>query len=450
MLFTLWFLTLGYGYNIYFANLHSHTEFSDGKGLPEEAYIYARDSAQIDILALSDHTHLLNEISYQYQKQIAERYTENGYFLALVGQEFGNLNQFGHLTIFDADSLCPISTANLAKTYQWLNSKGLIAQFNHPRQSDFNYLAFDFNGDQWCSMIEVVNGSGNYTELNEEIYFTGLANGWHLAPVANQDNHNKKWGDAMTSLGQIPLTGILADTLTKEAVLNALHERRIYALETRPKTDRIRLKNFMIDNIFMGGRLVTSNPSVLIKLEVVAETGFSQIYLYKNGVKYDSVNTLNRDSIVWCKADTSANGYYFIKGIQLDGDRFWSAPIWVEYQPASPNLLIMPNPLRTEAKITFINPNAESIANPILKIYNLIGEKVYETSDALTTSTTDFIRADLRGIQKRKETCKQSSQATISFVWQGNRNDGKKLSNGVYFAYVRWGIVQRGKIIIER
>ena len=33
---------------VFFGNLHSHTSFSDGSGLPREAYLHARDLARLD------------------------------------------------------------------------------------------------------------------------------------------------------------------------------------------------------------------------------------------------------------------------------------------------------------------------------------------------------------------------------------------------------------------
>ncbi|MDW7987594.1 MAG: hypothetical protein RMJ65_02615, partial [candidate division WOR-3 bacterium] len=119
-LITLWFLSVAvlnyqviWGFNIYWANLHSHTLLS-------EAYLYARDTARIDILAITDHTHYLSQANYQYIKTIAQQFTEPGRFLALCGQEFGSLGAFGHFSIFEAESLYQYSVNNLAQFYQWI------------------------------------------------------------------------------------------------------------------------------------------------------------------------------------------------------------------------------------------------------------------------------------------------------------------------------------------
>jgi hypothetical protein len=47
-------------YKIYFGNLHAHSELSDGKGTPLEAYTYARDFGDLDFFSLTDHGEELN------------------------------------------------------------------------------------------------------------------------------------------------------------------------------------------------------------------------------------------------------------------------------------------------------------------------------------------------------------------------------------------------------
>jgi predicted metal-dependent phosphoesterase TrpH len=46
---------------VYFGNLHSHTSYSDGSGTPSEAYKYARDTAKLDFLAITEHNHISAE-----------------------------------------------------------------------------------------------------------------------------------------------------------------------------------------------------------------------------------------------------------------------------------------------------------------------------------------------------------------------------------------------------
>ena len=42
--------------HVYFGNLHSHTSLSDGSGTPDQAYRHARYIADIDFLAITEHS----------------------------------------------------------------------------------------------------------------------------------------------------------------------------------------------------------------------------------------------------------------------------------------------------------------------------------------------------------------------------------------------------------
>lgn len=395
---------LGLAFNIYWANLHSHTSLSDGQGTVDEAYRYARDSANIDVLAITDHTHYLTENGYLYTRNVANQFTENGRFVAIAGQEFGSLSAFGHFSVFEANSLYPYSVNGLVLFYNWINENKVLAQFNHPRTGDFNSLEYNRNGDNYATMFEIVNGSGTYTPYYEELYILALNNGWHIAPVANQDNHRKKWGNATTTQGQIPLTGIWADTLTKEKILEAMEKKRLYAVEVKPANDRMYLRDFSIGTTKMGDMYYTTDKNVSIKIHIEAINNFSNIIIYKNSIIYkDSV--FNTNVINWSFNDTITNGYYFIKGIQQDGDRFWTAPIWVNYKPGPTSIEAWPNPIRNRSKIEF---PAEIEGLSELFIYNLEGKLVYKE-------------------QKEFE----------KHFWDGTDQNGKILENGIYFVVVK-------------
>lgn len=407
---------LGFGYNIYWANLHSHTSFSDGEGQVEEAYQYARDSALIDVLAITDHTHYLTENGYQYQRRVANQFTVPGQFVALVGQEFGSLSAFGHFSILEAEHLCPVSVYDLEHTYAWIAQNKLYAQFNHPRQGDFSYLAYNREGGKYVSTLEVVNGSGLYTAFYEDRYVEALNQGWRVAPVANQDNHRRRWGNATTAAGQIPLCGIWATELTKEKILEAIGNNHVYACEVKPANDRIYLRNFSIGSSIMGDFYYTLDKTVTIKLSVEAINKFAKLYLYKNGNLYDSVASIDTNKFSWTKFDTITNGYYFVKGVQQDGDRFWTAPIWVNYKPQPTGIEAWPNPIRQTGQIRF--PAVDSAISSEMAIYTMEGEQVF----------------------------KQEKDFPEVHTWNGTNQKGTRLDDGVYFVVIKVNTSNGNKI----
>jgi hypothetical protein len=107
---------------VYFGNLHSHTGYSDGTGTPAEAFTYARDVADLDFLAVTEHNHATadtgapadrrNGVLIAHRPELyaggsdslvaaAAAATEPGRFVALYGQEFSTISSGNHVNVFD-------------------------------------------------------------------------------------------------------------------------------------------------------------------------------------------------------------------------------------------------------------------------------------------------------------------------------------------------------------
>jgi hypothetical protein len=324
----------GRAYNVYYANLHSHTALSDGIGTPQEAYAYARDVANIDVLAITDHTHYLTSTEWTQLRNAATVATQSGIFVALASQEFGVLADFGHINIDDSAFLNPGSTENLAGTYAFIQQVNAFGAFNHPNPTYgtfFNNLAFYPEYANAMKMMEIRNGyySGDY----QVQFHQALANGWRIGPVANQDNHEGHWGDQLNNAGRILLTGILADSLTHDQVTDALRARRFFAMEVFPASDRIEL-DFRIDGQPMGSEITVGIcPHFTVEARSVNGAGlFSRVDLYRDGVLLNSQAILGTQ-VSYEYYEALAEGethYYYARANQLDGDHAWSSPIWVQ------------------------------------------------------------------------------------------------------------------------
>ena len=361
------------GYNVYFANLHSHTALSDGEGTPEEAFLYARDSAGIDILAVTDHSHYLTEAACRVLKDVAARFTDEGRFVALFGQEFGSLGQdgFGHVDVFEAESVCIVDRGNLDAFYDWAVRTNRPAQFNHPNLFGKNFNGFSYHAcaDQVLGLVELLN-QDNLAEVDLGLC---LAKGWQVGVAANQDNHHRKWGDAPNRFGRIPLCGILAERLSKAEVLEAIAAGRTFAFEAYPSEDRMRL-DFTIDGIAMGGRVATPRRTITLRVTASAHTEFDRFYLYRNGFVVDSVMNLSCVTLEYARVDTVGNDYYHVKVVQKDGDRAWSSPIWVLVRSTKGSVEVWPNPVQDRARIIF--PSGDDFRLAEVIIGNVVGQRV--------------------------------------------------------------------------
>ena len=120
-----WLTDIMDGKAFYFGNLHSHTAYSDGEGTPDEAFLWARDIAQYDFYAITDHAELLSAAEWDDISIQADYYTLDGTFLAIRGFEWTHLN--GHICVYNTDSytsaLLSISLSQDRLPKQYLQKK---------------------------------------------------------------------------------------------------------------------------------------------------------------------------------------------------------------------------------------------------------------------------------------------------------------------------------------
>ena len=98
------------GPRVLWGDLHGHSAFSDGTGLPEDYFVYARDVSALDVVALTDHDHwgilplaehpeLWNEIRAQ-----TRRFHAPGRFVTLLGFEWTSwIHGHRHVLYFGDD-----------------------------------------------------------------------------------------------------------------------------------------------------------------------------------------------------------------------------------------------------------------------------------------------------------------------------------------------------------
>ena len=200
--------------NLYFGQLHSHTNISDGTGSVDEAYQYAENVAKVDFLAVTDHSNWFDSdikaniadgsasAEWKMGRDAANKYNKNGEFVAIYGYEMtwsGSTGGYGHMNTFNTEGFETRSNSkmNLQAYYNSLKTQPQsMSQFNHPGKtfgdfSDFAY--YDKEIDKVVNLIEVGNGEGEIRGSgyfpSYEYYTRALDKGWHLAPSNNQDNH---------------------------------------------------------------------------------------------------------------------------------------------------------------------------------------------------------------------------------------------------------------------
>ena len=333
-------------YTAYFGQLHSHTNLSDGAGTIDDAYTYASQVPGLDFEAVTDHSNWFdNDVEsdildgsksekFNQGRAAADKYTRED-FVAIYGYEMTWSNGLGHINTFNTDGFQSRNQADY-KTSQALENyyKSLkkvsqsISQFNHPGTTfgDFNDFAnYDPEIDSLINLVEVGNGEGeigtNGYFPSYQYYTRALDKGWHVAPSNNQDNHKGKWGDANTGR-----TVLLADSLTRDNLYDAMRNRRAYA------TEDSNLKiNYTLNDEVMGTIMAEKPSSVSIKGSVEDPDGekINTVKVIVNGGKElvtKQINDSKADFSFELPADYS---YYYIRVDQEDKDIAVTAPVWI-------------------------------------------------------------------------------------------------------------------------
>ena len=341
------------GYQLYFGQLHSHTNISDGAGNVTEAFEHAANEVDnLDFLAVTDHSNSfdnesdesvdlgadLSGVSSEWkQGHDAAAAVTDGDFVGIYGFEMTWSDGFGHINTFNTPGFESRSNSEFGNKsggtegYQNYYDKlvevdSSLSQFNHPGTTfgDFQDFAFyDPQVDQRITLIEVGNGEGAIGSSgyfpSYEYYTRALDKGWHVAPTNNQDNHKGNWGDSNTARSVV-----LAYDLTEEAIYDAIANYRVYATEDNDLSILYSLNGNAMgsilpdqDSISISAQISDPTDSADMKVEVIV-----------NGGLVAATKTLSggNGTVEFSLSDDYS--YYYLRVTQADGNIAVTAPVW--------------------------------------------------------------------------------------------------------------------------
>ncbi|MGZ9042866.1 MAG: Ig-like domain-containing protein [Telluria sp.] len=410
-------------YTVYFANLHSQTNHSDGGAAiaacsgsespqagtlgPADAFAYAKGRG-LDILLASEHNHMYDGSSgtngsanpatakalYQSGLSQAASYNAaNPNFLGVYGLEWGVISNGGHLNIFNSPELLAWeynSSSQLigdtqtvkndyAALYTLMRQRGWVGQFNHPASiGQFLVngvpLGYTADGDEAMVMCEVLNTSAfstNTTETEtgrssyESACKKALEAGFHIAFSTNQDNHCANWGASYTNR-----TGVLIPNgtpLSQASFVDALKARRVFA--TMDKNSQLVLT---ANGQVMGSRI--TNSGTLNLVANYATTGgqsASTIAIYEGVPGRNGTVTLLSSSASTTITPSVGQHFYYAKITQGDGKILWSAPIWVTQTTSSDTTLpvVSASESGTSGNITLSASASDNVGVTLVEFY---------------------------------------------------------------------------------
>lgn len=331
-------------WNVYFGQLHAHTNLSDGTGSVEEAFDYASKVENLDFFAVTDHSDSFDNADagaisadgvgistgWAAGKQAAASVT-NEDFVGLFGFEmtWPEDKQLGHISTFntpgwqtrDQEDFENVPTA-LENYYKALTTvPGSVSQFNHPDIIHGDFERFDHYSPQYDAVISLLEVAGEDGVVDCAYYDLALDKGWHVAPTNNQNNHNGQWGDASRAR-----TVILAETLTEEALYDAMKDRRVYATQDSDLT-----VYYTLNGAVMGSILPKSEEAeITVFLSDPTDEAIGNVEVVADGGEVIDSAYVGTPAKVLELSVSSGHNYYYLRITQPDGDVAVTAPVWMD------------------------------------------------------------------------------------------------------------------------
>jgi len=326
-------------YHVYFGLLHCHSAISDGKGSPDEAYRFARDSSKLDFFSLSDHDSYPDRTTmeeYQLIKTVADKYNQDGVFTTFRSFEWTS-KKYGHITITNSADICYQNdslTNTIPRLFNWLNNRECVAFLNHPGIKNGVENEFGHFNDSSCDRIvgiELFNDVEDFRQYyyndgfyaddgNKSYYDEALSRGWKLGAAGSDDNHWASWGKK---------TGfrlaVLATENAREAIYDALKKRRFYStLDMNLKID------FTLAGKPMGSTIEPGNAPLLISASDDDGEVFNRIELVRNGTIIQTWFPNSAKPEISFNLKTKKGDYFYVITKQEDQDAAISSPIWIK------------------------------------------------------------------------------------------------------------------------
>ena len=343
--------------NLYWGDIHGHTNKSDGSGSVDEYYEYARDIAKLDICAISDHgssprVHRMDQSDWKFIRERAKHYYQPHEFVTFSGYEWTETQNYGHHNIYyltDDDGLPLIPARGNPNYYNTTSISELLSLIRNSGK-DFiiiphhGFISEQSVGDhRYCFQNPPQRVAAEICSIHgrSEFYQNQSLRTWQTSSYANiQDGLKAGIGlgilsssDTHMSLpGEWGIFVVYAEDLTRESIFDSIKKRRTYGT-TGP---RIGLW-FEINNHIIGEEVsLSGNPTIYVKLKGEKEIHKIEVIKHiENSSQYPflTVHSEYPDQrefeFKWTDTDFTENSLYYIRVTQKDGEMAWSSPIWL-------------------------------------------------------------------------------------------------------------------------
>ncbi|MGD9497760.1 MAG: DUF3604 domain-containing protein [Armatimonadota bacterium] len=346
--------------SLFWGDIHGHTILSDGLKSPEQYYEFAREEAALDVAAIADHSQYMSDEDWEHIMRATRRFNRPGEMVTLLGYEY-SLNApkrfYGDKCIYYPGDEGPLlratdinrsAYADMAEHAPiWKQHGAMMILHQHAHGSGSFY---DPELVRLCEVYSIWGASEDLPsstrpllparDRDHEGHLAAdlLAQGWMLGLMAASDDHAGRPGktDWLRVRRAYPggLAGIWAAQLTREAIWQALWQRRCYGTSGA----RIVLQ-FEVDGEPMGGVLRGEHPAPRIEVAVTGTEAVTLVEVLRGReviYAHTGVGPTVRFTIL-DEQPPAGGTYYYVRVTQADAEMAWSSPVWVNPAPAPAN-----------------------------------------------------------------------------------------------------------------
>jgi len=353
------------GLQLYWGDMHSHTDFTDNAyGLPEAAFQHAREVARLDFYATSEKTYRkgleYTPLEWERTRHLVNEYYQPGEFVTLLSYEWATPAPYGHHNVYFRGTEEEILRGSEYRTLEglWAALEGKEALtiphhtgiINHPDRPDGNTAVdwtYQNKGLQTTVEIYSEHGQSEYYEPKHPLSYENCSSGtssngphyardaWvagqRLGVIASSDDHSASPGRPYKGLA-----AVYAENLTREAIFDAIAARHTYGT-----TGQRILLDFKVDGHMMGESYTVPPPhSPTIEVRVVGTGHLDSVEMVKyDGITYTVPYSVTQPgsrevSFTYVDPDFNFVALYYLRVQQVNevGGRIvmaWSSPVWV-------------------------------------------------------------------------------------------------------------------------
>jgi hypothetical protein len=236
----------------FWGDLHGQTRATVGTGTIEEYFTFGRDVALLDVMCHQANDFQVTEEEWQRLRRQIERFHADGRCVIFVGYEWSGMTPGGgdRNVMFRSDSAslhrsshAEVDDMNDAATdcfpvtdlFRQFRGRDDVILIPHigGRYADI----VGFHDPALEPVVEIYSDWGRFEWLLED----ALRAGYKVGVVSNSDGHKGRPGashpGASTFGAYGGLTCVLADSLTREAVFEAIRARRCYGVSAAQRID---------------------------------------------------------------------------------------------------------------------------------------------------------------------------------------------------------------------